>query len=115
MGVVPLLILISKMNSFSESLPASVGMNRVEQFMMVTLTLLCLHLLEYSMVNYSVRRSAFLKEHPEPHMRCVMPATPIWIKFEHFYLAHVNQKLETHVRWGSMLVFVSFTLVLFVF
>merc|ERR1711871_1429146 len=100
MGVVPLLILVNKMNALSASLPAS-STNALEVYMLSVMGLLCLHLCEFAVVNCALRRERELKALINEDPDYVPSNAPECLKrilyaVDHFVARHVRWNLNVH-------------------
>lgn len=119
MGVVPLLILVNKMNALSASLPPS-STNNMEQYMLSVMGLLCLHLLEFAVVNFALRRERELNAakggncdsvgdyaaHAPGRMKSVLRC------MDRFAADHLRWNLNVHTRWVSVVIFCILTIML---
>jgi len=117
MGAIPLLILINKMNALVSSLPAMSETNALERYMLWILALLCLHVLEFSVVNYALRREREIKAAKgdeeigaaaaDSANRCMNA----WVRKTDWCVVNfLNRNLNMHTRWISVAIFVPVTI-----
>merc|ERR1719506_1195580 len=110
------------MNALAAALPPMSTTTILERYMLFVLALLCLHLLEFSIVNFSMRRAREFKdvksdEEVDDSARSMSMSMSVQKsihiyqnaflqRVDSFSIRCLNRSLNMHTRWVSLVIFI---------
>merc|ERR1712039_803325 len=109
-GVIPVLVITNKMSALAAALPPISYATRLESFMVMSLWMITLNMLEYGVVHFSTRVCKMYADRFKPdeaagadegNNTITSPAKVIGWRLATF----LDANFETHMRWLSPLVF----------